>query len=631
MGRNDTNIWESIKDLINIDEHIKFISNLINKYSWKKDDHEILMRHLSAINNKQKDKCINLSVVGEFSSGKSSFINALLGEELLVSSAIQGTTVVNTIIGYSEKIFINVFYKSNRLQHTEPNNRNELKRLLSDITTNSENAKNISWVVVGIPSVVLKNNIRIIDTPGTNSVESWHEDVTKRAINEISDLSVVLTDAIKPLPQSLMDFMEENLSSIYAQCAIVVTRSDLIREKDRQDVNRYIERKIQNELGVKGMLVIPFAAPALIGELTGKKLVENQLDMAKMSREGSRKLFIHTAGMRQVAQIKKLLLLIDSAFDLLSKNMSVIKSSCDAELKLLQRSRQAQLEPFIQQQKTNIIAQFVSQNRELRLVLENKCDDQISFAKRNIISSINNIEGNIVDSVKTYMEGKFFDECRKEALKISSLSVQMHPKQEGLFTMALKSFQSRFTNQFAKLGILKVEFDMNEIKAPTISSVNTADIQGAVNYISSELSNENWAFGGGALAGAAIGTAIAPGIGTGIGFLVGLFAGAAMSPNVEDVKKKVQSKVEAPLLSFLRKIKSDTLQSFDDSTDKIVKAIEIEIERYLKRYKCIINQRIIKNQEQQKVINSELEKINSDLKLIDTHKKQLQAALAKLK
>lgn len=631
MGRNDTNIWESIKDLINIDEHIKFISNLINKYSWKKDDHEILMRHLSAINNKQKDKCINLSVVGEFSSGKSSFINALLGEELLVSSAIQGTTVVNTIIGYSEKIFINVFYKSNRLQHTEPNNRNELKRLLSDITTNSENAKNISWVVVGIPSIVLKNNIRIIDTPGTNSVESWHEDVTKRAINEISDLSVVLTDAIKPLPQSLMDFMEENLSSIYTQCAIVVTRSDLIREKDRQDVNRYIERKIQNELGVKGMLVIPFAAPALIGELTGKKLVENQLDMAKMSREGSRKLFIHTAGMRQAAQIKKMLLLIDSAFDLLSKNMSVIKSSCDAELKLLQRSRHAQLEPFIQQQKTNIIAQFVSQNRELRSVLENKCDDQISFAKRNIISSINNIEGNIVDSVKTYMEEKFFDECRKEALKISSLSVQMHPKQEGLFTMALKSFQSRFTNQFAKLGILKVEFDMNEIKAPTISSVNTADIQGAVNYISSELSNENWAFGGGALAGAAIGTAIAPGIGTGIGFLVGLFAGAAMSPNVEDVKKKVQSKVEAPLLSFLRKIKSDTLQSFDDSTDKIVKAIEIEIERYLKRYKCIINQRIIKNQEQQKVINSELEKINSDLKLIDTHKKQLQAALAKFK
>ena len=630
MGKSDTYIWESINDVINIDEHIEFASKLIDKYSWDNREKEVLINQLSTIRSKQKDKCINLSVIGEFSSGKSSFINALLGEEILVSSAIQGTTVVNTIIDYSDHLFINILYKNNKTKYSEPSNKEELKQLLSKITTDGNNAKNISYVVVGIPSKILKNNIRIIDTPGTNSIESWHEEVTKRAISEVSDLSVILTDAIKPMPQSLMSFVEENLLPILGQCALAITRSDLVDGKDREDIKRYIERKIQNEFGVSGLLIIPFAAPALIGEMTGMKLVKCQSEMATMSKESTKLLLLNTAKKRQIAQIKKLLMLIDNVFDSLKANMHLLKHACDKDLEILRKSRNAQLEPFIRQQKTSITSLFCSHNKDLKLELEKQCDTQITIAKRKVRSSINGIEANIVDKIKAHMEGKFIDECKQEASNISSLATQMRPKQEKLFKQALKAFQTHFNEQFEKLGILKVEFDINSINAPATTSVSTSDIQGAINYISSELSNENWAYGGGALTGAAIGTAIAPGIGTVIGFLGGLFAGAAMAPNVEEVKKKVQSKVDGPLNSFLKKIKYDTLQSFDDSTDTISKAIEIEIDRYLKKYKRTINQRIEKNQEQQNRINLELNRIDVDLQLLETRKKQLHIAMTKL-
>ena len=87
----------------------------------------------------------------------------------------------------------------------------ELKKKLSDITTNHKSARNIELVRVGIPSDLLNKGIRIIDTPGTNSIESWHEDVTKDAIKNLSDLSIILTDAIHPLPRTLFDFIDGNL------------------------------------------------------------------------------------------------------------------------------------------------------------------------------------------------------------------------------------------------------------------------------------------------------------------------------------------------------------------------------------------------------------------------------------
>ena len=95
-----------------------------------------------------------------------------------------------------------------------------------------------------MPSIILKNGYRIIDTPGTNSLELWHEEVTCRAIRELSDLSIILTDATQPMPATLMSFLDNTLGESVKNCAFVANKIDRIREKERNGIIKFIGKKI---------------------------------------------------------------------------------------------------------------------------------------------------------------------------------------------------------------------------------------------------------------------------------------------------------------------------------------------------------------------------------------------------
>ena len=98
--------WRNISEMADIDSHIVFATTLMGKYDWEEATKHRLEKQVSAIVDKQNDNLLNISVIGEFSTGKSSFINALVGYELLAVNVIQGTTVAITIIEYSEQFSI---------------------------------------------------------------------------------------------------------------------------------------------------------------------------------------------------------------------------------------------------------------------------------------------------------------------------------------------------------------------------------------------------------------------------------------------------------------------------------------------------------------------------------------------
>ena len=106
--------WENMNEMADIDSHIKFASSLLGKYQWDTSVKHNLEKQLNAIQEKQNDHKLNISVIGEFSTGKSSFINALIGCELLAVNVIQGTTVAITIIEYDNEFAITSFDFSGR-------------------------------------------------------------------------------------------------------------------------------------------------------------------------------------------------------------------------------------------------------------------------------------------------------------------------------------------------------------------------------------------------------------------------------------------------------------------------------------------------------------------------------------
>ena len=71
-NENKASFWSTVRDVAHIDENITFASEMLDKYSWKKEEQKQLTQQMERIRTKQKDDCLNLSVIGEFSCGKSS-------------------------------------------------------------------------------------------------------------------------------------------------------------------------------------------------------------------------------------------------------------------------------------------------------------------------------------------------------------------------------------------------------------------------------------------------------------------------------------------------------------------------------------------------------------------------------
>ena len=75
---------------------IKSIGCVIDNLNIPSDKKGLFSRALQRIKERTKDPNIYLGIVGEFSSGKSTLINALIGADLCVTKAIEGTTKVIT-------------------------------------------------------------------------------------------------------------------------------------------------------------------------------------------------------------------------------------------------------------------------------------------------------------------------------------------------------------------------------------------------------------------------------------------------------------------------------------------------------------------------------------------------------
>lgn len=136
-----------------------------------------------------------VTVLGEFSSGKSTFINALLGEKLLPMKQRETTATITKLQhGHNRKLLVH--YKNGKVEDYDLSS-SELTSLETFIVENFEESDNIldmiSQVTIEIDNTVLCS-IDIADTPGFNSEYNRHTEITTEFI-KYSDLIVWLFNA----------------------------------------------------------------------------------------------------------------------------------------------------------------------------------------------------------------------------------------------------------------------------------------------------------------------------------------------------------------------------------------------------------------------------------------------------
>lgn len=622
MNTNDNYFsWSNISEMADIDSHIKYASNLLNKYEWDERTKNNLIKQLNIISNKQNDKLLNISVIGEFSTGKSSFINALVGYELLAINVLQGTTVAITVIEYGEEFSITLYDSIGSASTQIYPSIQALKEKLFTYTTDPAYAKKINNVKITIPSDILKNGFRIIDTPGTNSLELWHEDITRRAINEMSDLSIVLMNAQQPMPETLLLFIEETLNYTIKDCAFIANKIDLIKKNERDGIIKFIENKAKNTFDIENPIVLPFASAALTNFFTDEKIeVDNNSFM--LTTNSLQLLLSHTAKRKVQAQARKVLHLIDEMYSTLTYDINNIAEDCNQQLQLLERSKQTDLRPFVQQQIVTRQRSFNSNIIGIRSQVLGMSEVSVNKAIHRINAKIQELPN--LDSLSIYIKDTLSQDIVHEGESITNDLESKFIEVKKFFNSEIKEFQKIFEKEFEKLKILPTKFNVNPKNLVRRKTAITANITPVTNLITEELSNENRAFGGGAAAGATIGTIIFPGLGTAIGAFIGFIAGSAAAPNTNEVKDKIKNKLSIPLKSYLNSVASDCISNFDSYVSDASYNLDKEINRYLLTYNDTIQCEIKQWETKQQSLNNKIKNIQIEIDSIITRQHSIR-------
>lgn len=169
----------------------------------------------------QLDELFLLIIVGEFNSGKSAFINALLGQRLLVEGVTPTTAQIHLI-------------KFGDEPGQAPGERD--------------------MILVTCP-VEWLHDINIVDTPGTNAVIRRHQEITEEFVPR-ADLVLFVTSADRPFSESERTFIER-IRTWGKKVVFVVNKIDILETPD--DVERVTQFVTVNAREMIGRVPTVFA------------------------------------------------------------------------------------------------------------------------------------------------------------------------------------------------------------------------------------------------------------------------------------------------------------------------------------------------------------------------------------
>jgi len=207
----------------------------------------------SDLRRKLMENRFNLVVVGQFKRGKTTFINALLGADLLPTAVVPLTSIV-TVIEYGDSVTIKVFLNNGE------NKEIPLEELPLYVTEsgNPRNKRDVAEVSIQYPSPYLREGVRLIDTPGVGSVYQHNTDVAYEYLPR-SDAAVFLISVDQPLSKAELDFLKD-VKQYSDRIFFIQNKADYLTPEDLKESLAFTGRVLQDEAGYETIEVYPLSA-----------------------------------------------------------------------------------------------------------------------------------------------------------------------------------------------------------------------------------------------------------------------------------------------------------------------------------------------------------------------------------
>jgi small GTP-binding protein len=177
---------------------------------------------------KLDEERFSIVVLGEFNHGKSTLINALIGEPVL-PTGITPTTAVLTHLVHGPRTTATLVMESGERRGVDPKALGEwltVEGLAPKVDRGDRASGGVHHVDVTHPAAILDNRVTIVDTPGVNDINEQRADITYGYLPR-ADAAVFLLDATQILTASERQFLEERiLRSTRDRLTFVIAKAD---------------------------------------------------------------------------------------------------------------------------------------------------------------------------------------------------------------------------------------------------------------------------------------------------------------------------------------------------------------------------------------------------------------------
>jgi small GTP-binding protein len=177
----------------------------------------------------------HLVVLGEFNHGKSTFVNAMLGQDVLPTGITPTTASINHVV-HADKPTARVVLTSGESRVIDPGH------LKDWVTVAGGHAAEVAYVELGFPSDLLRNNVVLVDTPGVNDLNEQRAEVTYGYVPR-ADAVVFLLDAGQALKDSEREFLRSRvLEAARDRLIFVLGKIDLLSADEKDAVVDYVKK-----------------------------------------------------------------------------------------------------------------------------------------------------------------------------------------------------------------------------------------------------------------------------------------------------------------------------------------------------------------------------------------------------
>lgn len=633
---------DALKVWVDTDDHLEFALEIVRRSDISLSVRSEIQERVEQIRRRESDPHLYMAVVGEFSSGKSTFINALLRQELLPASVLP-TTAASTEFRYGPELDVTIIFKSSGRpftyskesaliwQHIQSINSpddipiGELENCIQLVTANEQVAAQVSNVLIHHPASFLKDGIVIIDTPGVNALNEQHAKITYDLLEHEADGAVIMIPGPIPLSSSLADFITTQLKSFLHRCFFVITQMDRVRAREREKVRQAISQRLGAVRSMtQSVALYDCVAQAVLDVLEGSGADAEMLSWSEKFVELEDVFFDCLRRQRMLTIAESLLRLLNRLFEQLDESLRSRRQHYEARQAAIESDSIQDLQAFAREQHSTYQRLLTDSANGSRTKIERAINQQQATTREKIRQALFALSD--ADTLQTQLKEETSTLLESAGQAISRELQKVLVELETAAEQAGQTFDEEFTKEYRRLravsGLLvasQPKVDRRDI------ALDVEDILSPASQINQQLSNrEGVAIGGGALGGAVVGTAIMPVVGTFIGLVAGGIIGAFFGPSLDKRKERIWEQLEPEIDKSFEAINKAARDKVDAYARELSVALDRRIDKYIARYKTTIDSMIRNQQNERKELNRLQAILEQDRKEVNRRRTILQ-------